>query len=340
MSEKTNRKLKYTSHLITWLLCLIVPIFLLENVGRLASNLPVYFVTSYLLLIGIYYALYFKFTPQLLLKNKVLPYIGILILIFLGYRHFPELICTILPENDWTRIPIRPNGGLRGYTRLGVLFVYLAAVVGFSIIANLRDVMKTNQRLENEKTIAELALLKSQVNPHFLFNSLNSIYYLAIKKTDEAPKAIIALSDMMRYVLTEASDAAVSLEKEVDYIQKYINLQKLRLPKHTQVHTEIAVTNEDLEIAPLLLIPFIENAFKYGVSARKKTTIDLQIKADDRQLNMVIRNEIIDYEPATTKTQIGIENVQKQLNLIYPHRHTLVITNNNGLFKVVLKLHL
>ncbi|MFK7906660.1 MAG: histidine kinase, partial [Chitinophagales bacterium] len=97
---------------------------------------------------------------------------------------------------------------------------------------------------------------------------------------------------------------------------------------------------EDLEIAPLLLIPFIENAFKYGVSARKETTIDLQIKADNRQLSMGISNTIIDYEPEETKTKIGIENVRKQLNLIYPHRHNLVITNENGLFKVVLKLHL
>lgn len=338
MSEKINLQLKYTSHLIAWLLFLIAPIFLLENVGRLASKLPVYFVTSFLLLIGIYYALYFKFTPQLLLKNKVLQYIGILVFIFLIYRHFPEFICNILPENDWTKVPVRPIGGLKTYTRFGVLFVYLAAVVGFSIIANLRDVLQANQRLENEKTIAELALLKSQVNPHFLFNSLNSIYYLAIKKADEAPKAIIALSDMMRYVLTEASDDAVSLEKEVDYIQKYINLQKLRLPKHTLVNTEIDIKDEDLEIAPLLLIPFIENAFKYGVSARKETTIDLQIKADDRQLSMVLTNTIIEYDSEETNTKIGIENVRKQLKLLYPHQHTLSIHQENGLFKVGLNL--
>ncbi|MFK7979662.1 MAG: sensor histidine kinase [Saprospiraceae bacterium] len=273
-----------------------------------------------------------------MLKNKIFQYIGVLVGLFLVYRHFPELICAILPESDWTSIPVRPIGGLRTYMRFGVLSVYLIAVIGFSIIASLRDVLQANQRLENEKTIAELALLKSQVNPHFLFNSLNSIYYLAIKKTDEAPKAIIALSDMMRYVLTEASDAAVSLEKEVDYIQKYINLQKLRLPKHTLVHTEIEIEDEDLEIAPLLLIPFIENAFKYGVSARKETAIDLQIKVDDRQLNMVLINTIIDYESEAAKTQIGIENVRKQLNLLYPHRHTLIINNENGLFKVVLNL--
>lgn len=340
MPEKINRKLKYLSHIIIWLLVLIVPIFLLENVGRLANKLPVYFATSFLLIPVIYYALYFKFTPQFLLKNKILQYLGILVICFLVFRHLPEFICIILPESDLTRIPNRPSGGLKTYTRLGVLFVYWAATIGFSIVANLRDVMRTNERLENEKTIAELALLKSQVNPHFLFNSLNSIYYLAIKKTDEAPKAIIALSDMMRYVLTEASDDAVRLEKEIDYIQKYINLQKLRLPKHTQVNTEIEVKNEDLEIAPLLLIPFIENAFKYGVSARKATTIDLQIKADDQQLSMVLENTIIEYDSEETNTKIGIENVRKQLNLLYPHRHTLVINKENGLFKVVLKLHL
>lgn len=340
MPDKNNLKLKYMSHIIIWLLILVVPIFLLENVGRLVRNLPVYFAISFLLLIGIYYVLYFKFTPQLLLKNKVLQYIGVLIICFLTYRHLPELICAILPESDLTNVPFRPTKGLKSYTRLGVLFVYLAATVGFSIIANLRDVLKANERLENEKTVAELALLKSQVNPHFFFNSLNSIYYLAIKKADAAPKAIIALSDMMRYVLTEASDATVRLEQEVDYIQKYINLQRLRLPKHTLVNTEIDIKDEDLEIAPLLLIPFIENAFKYGVSARKATAINLKIKANDRQLSMVIENAIIDYASAENKTKIGIENVRKQLNLIYPHRHTLLINEENGLFKVVLKLHL
>lgn len=115
MPEKNNFKLIYLSHVIIWLLFLIVPIFLLENVGRLVHNLPVYFAVSFLMLIGIYYALYCKFTPQLLLKNKSPQYVGILVIIFLVYRHVPEFICTLLPESDWTNVPNRPSRGFRAY---------------------------------------------------------------------------------------------------------------------------------------------------------------------------------------------------------------------------------
>ncbi|BDS11241.1 sensor histidine kinase [Aureispira anguillae] len=341
ITKENGKELTYLKHLILWLLLFVAPIFLLENIGLIFTYAPVYYIAAFLVLIVVFYAFYLKFTPQYLLNDRIFIYLGLIVVCFMIYRHFPKVVCRLLPEHPWTQDPFGLEEELKAKMRLGALFMYFVITLVISIIESLKDAQQLNQRLKSEKNIAELALLKSQVNPHFLFNSLNSIYYLAIKKADEAPKAIIALSDMMRYVFTEASNDSVPLLREIDYITKYIDLQRLRLPKHTEVKSEISVQEETLMIAPLLLIPFIENAFKYGVSTRKATTIYLQITADADQLSMKVLNTIIatEQEEIETKTGTGIDNVKRQLELIYPNRHTLSINNDGNVFEVKLKIN-
>ena len=195
------------------------------------------------------------------------------------------------------------------------------------------------EKISIEKNKAELSLLKSQIDPHFLFNSLNSIYYEAIEKTDLAPKAIMSLSNLMRYVLTDAKSEYVSLDQEISYIQGYIELQKLRLPLKTLLNFDLFIDNGEVMIAPLLLIPFIENAFKYGVSSSSDTDISIKLRVEKNHLSFQVENRIFSNKEADG-TQSGLDNVKKRLALIYPEKHDLRINHETNTYQVDLSLTL
>ncbi len=193
---------------------------------------------------------------------------------------------------------------------------------------------------ESEKAKAELAFLKSQINPHFLFNTLYSIYYLTLKKSDDAPEAVMKLSDIMRFVLTETQSDFVPLQKEIEYIEKYIDLQKLRISEKTKVNYTLEGDLSSLQIAPLILIPFVENAFKYGVSSCVNTSINLTIQIVDNKMDFKLSNKKIESDSETESSQIGIDNVQQRLRLIYPQKHNLSINDEEEYYSVTLSIDL
>jgi hypothetical protein len=199
---------------------------------------------------------------------------------------------------------------------------------------------KRREELEKEKLNAELGFLKSQVNPHFLFNSLNSIYALANRKADETQTAILQLSQMMRYMIYESNTSTVALEKELDYLQNYINLKKLRLTPHVQVNYIIEGDAAGLQIEPMLLIPFVENAFKHGISYSEDCTIQIKISLMQRKLYLEVSNKVFRQQQEEVGG-IGLENVQKRLALLYPdQQHTLHINQENNIYSVSLSVSL
>ncbi len=182
------------------------------------------------------------------------------------------------------------------------------------------------EMIEAEKNKAEIAYLKSQINPHFLFNTFNSIYSLAIKeKADQTANGMLKLSGMMRYVVSETSHDYVPLEKEIDYIDNYIELQKLRLDKSVQLHYLVNGTAENKQIAPLILIPFIENAFKHGVSPDDVSIIDIEIKINDQLELTVKNNKVAVGQTRDEQLGFGIENTRTRLQLLYPNQYHLTI---------------
>lgn len=189
------------------------------------------------------------------------------------------------------------------------------------------------EKLKAEKLVTEIAYLKTQVDPHFLFNTLNAMYALALE--EESPKtadSIIKLSTLMRYNLHDSNTEFISIEKEINYIEKYIALQKLRLNENNRLDVDIKVDANDttnVKIAPLLLIPFIENAFKYGVSPSKETEIKIKIHADYEAIELRISNTFIFNTNNSELKGVGLQNVEKRLNLLYPKQHTL-ISNQSG----------
>jgi hypothetical protein len=197
------------------------------------------------------------------------------------------------------------------------------------------------QQSEKEKVKAELSFLKAQINPHFLFNTLNSIYSMAVTRDYKTPDAIELFSDLMRYVLYESSHDFIPVVKKLQYIDTYIALQSLRLSTIMNVNYHKSGEAEGLMIAPLTLMPFIENAFKYGVSTEKESFIDIGIEINDCTLTLTICNSKTNSGMKEIRaSQLGIENTKKRLNLIYPGKCDLKIIDSPDQFNVHLQLKL
>jgi LytS/YehU family sensor histidine kinase len=198
---------------------------------------------------------------------------------------------------------------------------------------------KIKSQIKTQKINAELSFLKSQLNPHFLFNTLNSIYSLANKKSDDTANAIITLSELMRYMIYETNNEFVSLQNEVDYIKNYISLQNLRLKDSSGVRFN-AHGSLDYNIEPLLLISFIENAFKYGTNFTGETNINIKLIVKENNLTLNVSNYISLKEKNNPDSGIGLENIKNRLNLLYPNTHTLKIEQSDNLYHIELVLKL
>ena len=225
----------------------------------------------------------------------------------------------------------------QNFINKALLFLYPAILlIAIKFYKEQQRLLKLNE----QKKKAELAALKHQLNPHFLFNTLNNLYALAIKKSDETPKVIEKLSDILDYLLYRCNDEFVSLQKEIGLIENYLTLEKLRYGKRVVVSFEKSI-NEDVKIAPLLLLTFIENAFKHGVSqALKESHISISITLKNEQIIFFIQNTK-PFKTASNKNKkqvIGLKNIKKQLKLLYPKTHHLDIKEEENYYTVTLKL--
>ncbi|GAC1603745.1 MAG: sensor histidine kinase [Chitinophagaceae bacterium] len=201
---------------------------------------------------------------------------------------------------------------------------------------------KLVQEKQNEVLKTELSLLRSQVSPHFMFNVLNNMVALARKQSDQLEPSLIKLSSLMRYMLYEADEEKVSLEKEMDYLQSYIDLQQQRFGKKVQVKVHMQSMDNQYQLEPMLLIPFVENAFKHGTGMIEDARIDIDLEAEKNMLLFTVCNK---YNPVSAEIKdktsgIGLANVKRRLNLLYGKNHLLMVSTNNNRFVVSLKINL
>lgn len=231
---------------------------------------------------------------------------------------------------------------------LGLHTIITNLWIGFSVIyAVVLYVSDSHKRLREmaiQKTKVELSALKAQINPHFLFNVLNNLYGTAI--VEESPKTaegIQQLSSIMRHVVEGTKNERISAEKEVKFLYDFVELNKMRIPKRDNIKININIDFDEqpTQIAPLLVIPYIENAFKYGISITQESFIDLKFQIKDQKLSFSCRNSIIkQFDKLEVGTSTGIENTQRRLSLNYPHKHSLRISNENNIFEVSLEVNL
>ncbi|GAB3924658.1 sensor histidine kinase [Larkinella terrae] len=191
--------------------------------------------------------------------------------------------------------------------------------------------------LEKEKAETELDLLKQQLNPHFFFNTLNNLYALSLQKSDQAPESILKLSELMRYVIYKGQEREVTIRQEIDYINDYLYLQQIRLRQRAGIRFEQEIIDDQKTVPPLLLIVLVENAFKHGIEpAHDPAYLHLLVKSDHRQLYIRCENSV--EPPEDSRPGIGLRNLKRRLQLLYPHQHELITTVQDQRFRAELTL--
>ena len=333
-------------HLLGWSAFIGFQIALLPNPKSIFYNKESYpFILDQLLInliaIVFFYLNHYIFIPKFYFKKKLATFI-LLIMLSVGVSVFAVILMerdktnTTIPTNvkgipEFSENPLAPPKPVQKTPRIEMLSdrvillgsLLLKFILVFLLSVGIRVYDKW-QTAEEEKYKAELSFLKAQINPHFLFNTLNGIYTLAVKKSENTAPAIMRLSSIMRYVINEAHFNYVDIEKELKYITDYIDLQKMRLSNSIQVDFLINAEHKNYKIAPLILIPFIENAFKHGISTEDNCTIKIHITIKNAQLDLLVENKkyntiLRDEE----KSGIGMDNTKKRLMLLYADKHTL-----------------
>jgi LytS/YehU family sensor histidine kinase len=201
---------------------------------------------------------------------------------------------------------------------------------------------RKKKEVENEKLTAELYFLKAQINPHFLFNTLNNLYYLAYSKSENTTEVIAKLSQMMRYMIYDSNHPKVLLSKEIEYMHNYISLERLRLNNQIPIKFDITGNTENVWISPLIFITFLENAFKHGVSnSNPKAWISISIELRDKECIYIVENsKTAEQKDVLVKTGIGLQNVQRRLELSYPGQYTLSTKETPEKYIIQLNLQL
>lgn len=223
------------------------------------------------------------------------------------------------------------------------IFIFiLACSIAYKTIRDKTIADNLAKEKENEFLKTELSLLRSQVSPHFMFNVLNNMVALARKKSDLLEPSLIKLSSLMRYMLYETNEEKVSLEKEIDYLQSFIDLQQQRFSKKLMLTVNMQAPDKFYDIEPMLLIPFVENAFKHGTGIIDNAQIDIKLIAEKDFLYFTVSNKFdpVSVEIKDKASGIGLANVQRRLNLLYPKHHQLTITKQEEYFIVSLKINL
>lgn len=225
-------------------------------------------------------------------------------------------------------------------------FLYLVTVcfgIAVGLLTELYRQMTVRQNIEFEKKKAELALYKAQINPHFLFNTLNTLYGLMLVQSEKAETAFMQFIHLVKYMYTRATQDKVGVEEEVEYIRRYIELQKNRLDEN-RTHVEYIYENDNAfpqaQIAPMLLVTFVENALKYGTSSHLESHICIAVRMKEGVLCFTSENQVVNPRPVDKEPGIGIANCRKRLDLLYPSAYRLDITEENGWYKVKLEINI
>ncbi len=283
-----------------------------------------------------FYTNMFVLVPQFLVK-KGWGYYTFSILILCLLVLISNNVLMNLSLLDTNRIERPPLGG----PPLFLFFLLVAVFISTSLRLN-KDRVKNEQlrkERENESLKSELSLLRSQITPHFMFNVLNTLASLARQKSDELEDVIIRISQLMRYMLYNKADNKITLEQEIEFLNSYIEIQKLRFGSHIKITTSFQITDVAICIEPMLIIPLIENAFKHGTGTVLEPLIDIQFTDENNVLDFVITNRFNpDIAPKKDSSGIGIINVKKRLSFLYEDKHELNTFTEKDTFTASLKL--
>jgi two-component system LytT family sensor kinase len=372
--KKNKRIIIIVVHAAVWICFFLLPYIFSPRPEEFAPNATInkFYITFYIsinvFLCAFYYFNTLLLIPRLLLRRKWFLYILIITSSLIIFLYVPREITNWISgtteetlrhdfwqrrtemfktvpnyiQNNQNQIHRPPHRNNRMWYFPGSYAIFILVLTVGTCIVLLQEWLKIEQKkdeIEHEKINTELSFLKSQVNPHFFFNTLNNIYSLAVIGSEQTAPAIMKLSSIMRYILSETQTNLVPLQNEIDFITNFIDLQSVRLTDKVKVNFKAEGDIEPIQIAPLLFIPFIENAFKYGISTKEKTVIEIYLLAANNKLSFTVSNTIVKAIRGET-TGIGINNVKRRLELLYPNKHELRVEEQNNQFIVHLDIEL
>ena len=330
-------------HLLFWLLYFIFNFFRFATINNdywysLKSNLiefPLNIVITYF---TIYYLI-----PKYILKKKYLQFFLLFVLsLALFYLTRTGLNYILVTENIWPEA----QGNQEPFTVIHVVELVIGAIYVIALVSAIKltydwvNEKKRNEDLQRIQLETELNFLKSQIQPHFFFNTLNNLYALVIKKSPNAPNVVMKLSGIMQYVLYEVKEEKISLMKSINYLYSYLELEKLRYGERVKSEISIDGNIDDVEIPPLLFLPFLENCFKHGTQHHEDIKVLIDFVVKDNFLYFTVTNNFVKSDGKTPKHGIGIENVKRRLQLLYGSAYRLKTTAKGNEYTVNLKLPL
>ncbi|MFH1853257.1 MAG: histidine kinase [Candidatus Neomarinimicrobiota bacterium] len=342
----------WVQHLLFWLayLVLFTTIHLLRGIHEGEALSLMQFELFHLVgLIVVVYSNLRVLIPRLLDKKHYLVYaIAVFVLaltVSIVVHYLAAIFLGSPPAFRGEHHPRRPQIFIMGYMMMNFFFIAISSFLHYvKKSTRLNEIALRVKDLESSKLQAELDSLKAQINPHFLFNTLNNIYSHSLFKSDQTSEMILKLSGLMNYIIYDCRDDRVSLSREVEFINNYVALEKVRIDEDVETRVEIDVPPNGHRVAPLLFIPLLENAFKHGVNLRTgQSLIVIRLTVDDNdRLRFFIENALDGDAPEVPESAggIGLENVRKRLELIYPGRHRLEIERTDGKFRVCLTIDL
>jgi hypothetical protein len=355
--SQNKKTVSVVAHIAVWACFLALPYLvffprMLDSQFTMSDHLIATIVCNNIFLILFYYLNTQILIPHLLMKEKWGFYIFSIIAALLIFLFLPKYVAGLIasPEvhpiinSDNTkgtpRSRMRRKGSVDIYN-VAIFFLVFTVGTCIAVIQRWLKTEETRKETESEKLNTELSFLKSQINPHFFFNTLNNIYSLAIVRSEKTAPAVMKLSSIMRYILTETTQNLVPLQNEVDFIHNYIELQQVRLTEKTIVLFESTGDIEDKVVAPLIFIPFIENAFKYGISTKHDSTIEINLSVINNSIDLKVKNYIVASENNMLEnTGIGINNVKRRLELMYPGKYELSHEAKDNYYFVHLEIQL
>lgn len=344
--------LQILTHISLWVVFLALPIifesFWREPMPTKIMNLPpesirrTVGVILNIALICLFYLNFSLLLPRFYLRGKTRLYFLFVFLTFCAFQFVGFLL------KNFVFIRMAEMAENQAFSRVSIaistLFFVLiwGASSGFRLAEEWRRTENSRRETESRRHEAELALLKSQINPHFLLNSLNNLYALALTAPEKAPDALLKLSEMVSYILYECDKPKIALENDLQFVRSYISLQQMRLPANVALQLELPENPVDGYIEPMILIPFIENAFKHGLSTKQPCTIIISIKMDLNRLVLKVENDVFPKKMNESRTEsgIGLTNTRQRLESGYTGRHSLDIKNDGQKHSVELSISL
>lgn len=319
-------------HTLVWCMLLAIPIFFF-NTGNFAGLSHSFFIITNILHIGLFYLNAFFLYPKLLTRKWWWLYIISLgAVVYLSFQ-VKVFVLQLDPAFQLTEINQRIIG-------FGPIPFLIASII-FRLVYDRLRFEKREKEAQAEKLSAELKFLRSQISPHFIFNVMTNLVSLARQKSDLLEPSLIRLSDLLRYMLYETGKDKFPVDAEIDYLKNYISLQQLRFGDDVRVTTSWDIDEKSCFIEPMLLVPFVENAFKHGLGMVKDPYISIELRVRNGELFFQITNN---YEKQnTSKDQssgIGLDNIKKRLNLLYAGKYHLGVRDKNGIYSAELKLEL